>query len=82
VLAHLATGGMAEIYLARVTGLHGFERHVVLKCIRPEHATSASSPCSSTRRACRAQLRHTNIAQVHDIGEGCSRCCGGRACAS
>ena len=29
VISHLATGGMAQIYLARQTGLGAFERHVV-----------------------------------------------------
>jgi len=33
VIAHLATGGMAQIFLARTTGLGSFERHVVLKTI-------------------------------------------------
>src|SRR3954465_15270098 len=39
VITHLATGGMAQIYLARQTGLGSFERHVVLKTILRERAT-------------------------------------------
>ena len=38
VLKHLASGGMADVLLARTDGIEGFERHVVLKRIRAEHA--------------------------------------------
>ena len=36
LLARLAAGGMAEIFLARANSLAGFERYVVLKRIRPD----------------------------------------------
>jgi hypothetical protein len=36
LLSHLATGGMAEIYLARQTGIRGFEKQVVVKKILPQ----------------------------------------------
>ena len=39
IITHLATGGMAQIYLARQTGLGSFERHVVLKTITRERAS-------------------------------------------
>ena len=42
VVSHLATGGMAEIFLARQAGAHGFEKYVVLKQIRPRHAEDPS----------------------------------------
>ena len=38
VVRRLAVGGMAEVYLARARGPHGFARQVVLKRIRPELA--------------------------------------------
>ena len=38
LLGYLASGGMAELYFARVVGLAGFERHVVLKRIVAHHA--------------------------------------------
>ncbi len=70
VLAHLATGGMAEIYLARATGLEGFERFVVVKCIKPEHARDQRFVGMFIDEArLSAQLHHTNIAQVYDIGQ-------------
>src|SRR5689334_14649396 len=34
--ALLARGGMGEVYLARMTGAHGFARPVVVKIIRTE----------------------------------------------
>ena len=33
VLSHLASGGMGQVYLARATGLGGFERQVVVKTL-------------------------------------------------
>ena len=35
ILARLAVGGMAEIYLARALGIQGFQKQVVIKTIRP-----------------------------------------------
>ena len=69
VLKHLATGGMAEIFLARTTGLEGFERYVVVKCIKPEFATNAQFVQMFLDEArISAQLHHNHIAQVFDIG--------------
>src|SRR6478672_8926328 len=38
VVHRIACGGMAEIYLARASGIHGFEKYVVLKRILPQYA--------------------------------------------
>jgi len=70
LLARLATGGMAEIFLARANSLAGFERYVVLKRIRPERGDDArwvSMFLDEARLA--AQLQHPNIAQVFDLGQ-------------
>ncbi|HEY4242488.1 MAG TPA: protein kinase [Kofleriaceae bacterium] len=74
VLAHLASGGMADVLLARAdgtqNGIAGFERHVVLKRIRAEHARDRhfiGMFLDEARVA--ASLHHQNIVQVHDIGE-------------
>ena len=54
LLERLATGGMAEIFLARQRGPEGFEKQLVIKRILPHLAENdASSGCSSTRRASR-----------------------------
>ena len=52
VLDHLASGGMGQVYLARSTGLGGFERQVVVKTLDlgSPRTTKRSSRCSSMRR--------------------------------
>jgi len=70
VVKHLAQGGMAEVFLARATGIEGFERHVVIKRIREEQAHDKMHVqmfLDEARLA--ASLHHHNIVQVHDIGE-------------
>ncbi|HSD90620.1 MAG TPA: TonB family protein [Kofleriaceae bacterium] len=70
VLKHLASGGMADVLLGRTDGIEGFERHVVLKRIRAEHAKDQrfmSMFLDEARVA--AGLHHQNIVQVYDIGE-------------
>ena len=70
VLRHLASGGMADLLLARSSGLEGFQRHVVIKRIR---ADAAKEPkfvkmfLDEARLA--ASLHHHNIVQVHDVGQ-------------
>jgi serine/threonine protein kinase len=70
ILKQLATGDVADVLLARATGLEGFARHVVIKCIRPELVTEdrlVESFLEEARIA--AALHHQNVVQVHDIGE-------------
>ena len=71
ILAKLATGGMAEIFLARaVTGTVGVRRYVVLKRILREFATNKNFVRMFIDEAkLVAQLQHPNIAQVHDVGQ-------------
>ncbi len=69
VLKHLATGGMAEIFLARTLGVEGFERYVVVKCIKPAFADDAQFVQMFLDEArISAQLHHQHIAQVFDMG--------------
>ncbi|MEX1363331.1 MAG: protein kinase [Nannocystaceae bacterium] len=70
LIRRLATGGMAELFLARATAIHGFEKLVVLKRILPQHAESDDFIrmfLAEARLA--ATLHHPNIVQVYDIGE-------------
>src|SRR5215471_23189 len=70
ILRRLATGGMAEIYLARVRGAAGFEKLVVLKRILPnvaEDPAFVNMFLDEARLA--ATLQHPNIADVYDVGE-------------
>src|SRR2546430_16300057 len=70
VLKHLASGGMADVLLGRTDGIEGFERHVVLKRIRPQYAKDErfiQMFLDEARVA--ASLHHQHVVQVHDIGE-------------
>src|SRR5262249_6620100 len=69
IVAKLATGGMAEIFLAHSASAAGIERHVVLKRVLPARARDAvfvQMFLDEARVA--AQLQHPNIAQVYDTG--------------
>jgi serine/threonine protein kinase len=70
ILAKLAAGGMAEIFLARGEGVAGVERYCVLKRILRDRASDVHFVrmfLDEARLA--AQLQHANIAQVYDIGK-------------
>jgi serine/threonine protein kinase len=70
VLHRIAFGGMAEIYLARASGIQGFEKYIVLKRILPQFAENHQLIRMFLQEArLAAILDHANIAQVHDIGE-------------
>jgi eukaryotic-like serine/threonine-protein kinase len=69
ILARLATGGMAELYLARATDTEGEVSHVVLKRVLPSRAHDPNFVTMFIDEArLAAQLHHPNIAQVFDIG--------------
>lgn len=70
ILAKLAMGGMAEIFLARGASAAGVERYVVLKRIIREKAHDTQYVQMFLQEArLAAQLQHANIAQVYDIGK-------------
>jgi serine/threonine-protein kinase len=70
VISHLATGGMAQIYLARQTGLGSFERHVVLKTILRERASDQRFINMFLDEAkLAATLNHQNVAQVYEVDQ-------------
>jgi len=65
----LAVGGMAEIHLARATGIEGFQKLVVLKRILPHLAGDPEFIrlfLDEARLA--ATLHHPNVVEVFDIG--------------
>jgi serine/threonine-protein kinase len=70
LLRRLATGGMAEVYLARRAGPHGFQKLVALKRILPQFARDPDFVAMfvDEARVC-ARLGHPNIVQVFDFGE-------------
>ncbi|MDB4971597.1 MAG: Protein kinase [Myxococcales bacterium] len=60
---------MAEIFLARVSGLPGFQKMVVIKRILPQLATQADFVemfLDEARIA--ATLQHPNVVQMYDVG--------------
>ncbi|MCC6644076.1 MAG: serine/threonine protein kinase [Polyangiaceae bacterium] len=71
VVSWLATGGMAEVYLARRQGAYGFQKHVALKCILPQYAEDAEFVSMFVDEArVGAALSHPNLVEVFDFGEG------------
>src|SRR5262249_42162268 len=70
LIRHIATGGMAELYLARQSGLAGFEKELVIKRILPryvEHTKVVKMFIDEARIA--ASLNHPNIVHIYDIGQ-------------
>jgi serine/threonine protein kinase len=64
----LARGGMGEVYLARVTGAHGFARRVVVKTIRTELLADERAALMFVDEArIAAGLHHRNIVQILDF---------------
>ncbi len=69
LLERIAAGGMAEVFLARTTGLAGFERRLVVKRIRDEHASDPRFVQSFVNEArIGVHLNHPNIVQVYELG--------------
>ncbi|HET7499937.1 MAG TPA: serine/threonine-protein kinase [Kofleriaceae bacterium] len=68
LLGHLATGGMAEVWLARQLGMQGFEKIVVIKRARPELTDVETTEFFLDEARLVATLEHPNIAQVYEIG--------------
>ncbi len=66
----LATGGMAEVWLAKQTGIEGFNRHVVVKRILPHLAEDPEFVQMFLNEAkIASRFNHPNIAQIYDLGE-------------
>src|SRR5579871_1839196 len=70
LIRRIATGGMAEVYLARRAGPHGFQKTVAVKRILPQYARDPDFVAMfvDEARVC-ARLGHPNIVQVFDFGE-------------
>ncbi len=69
LLRRLGKGGMAEVYLAKQTGLRGFEKLIVLKRILPDSAMDGDFVTMFLDEArTAADLRHPNVINVFDMG--------------
>jgi len=70
LLKKIATGGMAEVWLARQSGPVGFQRSLVVKRMLPHLATDPQFVQMLLNEAkIAARLSHPNIAQIYDLGD-------------
>ncbi|HEY8206012.1 MAG TPA: serine/threonine-protein kinase [Myxococcaceae bacterium] len=70
LLKRLATGGMAEVWLARQRGIERFEKKLVIKRILPKFAGDIEFKEMFLNEArIAAQFSHPNIVQLYDMGE-------------
>src|SRR5215475_4462381 len=70
LVARLATGGMAEIFLARLQGAAGFEKLVCIKRILPHLARDRQFVAMFLDEArIAARITHPNVCQVFELGE-------------
>ncbi|MDQ3035412.1 MAG: serine/threonine protein kinase, partial [Myxococcota bacterium] len=68
--AEIASGGMATVYLARMSGAAGFEKFVALKRVHPHLATDpAFVEMFLDEARIASRIEHPNVCQVFDFGE-------------
>lgn len=70
ITERLGVGGMAEVFKARLTGIGGFEKNVVIKRILPDRVDDPvfiQMFLDEARIA--ANLSHPNVIQVFEVGE-------------
>jgi len=66
----IATGGMAQVYKARMLGLEGFQKTVAIKRILPHLTNNAEFVKMFVDEAkLAAQLSHPNILEIYDLGK-------------
>src|SRR5262249_39003096 len=69
LLAELGRGGMATVYLAVVRGPAGFNKLIVVKCLRPSLAAEPEFLdmfLAEARLA--ARINHPNVVQTNEVG--------------
>ncbi len=70
LLRKIATGGMAEIFLARQDGPAGFQKILVIKRILPHFSSDARFVTMFLNEArLAALLNHPNVVSIFDLGE-------------
>jgi serine/threonine-protein kinase len=69
LVRQIAVGGMAELYLAKTSGIAGFEKYVALKMIHSNFSLDDNFIEMLIDEAkISVQLQHVNIAQTFDLG--------------
>lgn len=70
VLRPIATGGMAVVYLGRVSAAGGFERLVAIKVMHPHIALESDFVTMFLDEArLAARIRHPNVVATHDVDQ-------------
>ncbi len=70
ILERIASGGMAELYKAKRTGVEGFQKIVAIKKILPHLADDEAFVTMFADEAkLAAQLNHPNIIHIYDLGK-------------
>src|SRR5262245_46480097 len=71
LIKKLATGGMAEVWLANQIGIEGFNRHIVVKRFLPHLSEDPEFVQMFLNEAkIASRFNHPNIAQIYDLGQG------------
>ncbi|HEV3192630.1 MAG TPA: serine/threonine-protein kinase [Polyangiaceae bacterium] len=74
LLAELGRGGMANVYLAVARGPNGFNKLVVLKCLRSDLASDQDLLAMFLDEArLAARLNHPHVVQTYEVGEYAGR---------
>src|SRR4051794_1574440 len=69
-IKRIAVGGMGEIFLARQTGIKGFEQLAIIKTLLTESDDDEDRKEMFLAEARIAGvLNHPNIVQIYDVGE-------------
>jgi len=70
LLERIATGGMAEVWKARMRGVEGFQKTVAIKKILPHLSDNDEFVEMFVNEAkLAAQLNHSNIIHIYDLGK-------------
>jgi serine/threonine-protein kinase len=70
LLFPIGRGGMANVWVARLQGKHGFEQLVAVKSILPKYAEDPNFQKMFLDEArIVARIRHPNVASILDLGE-------------
>ncbi len=67
VVRKLGVGGMAEVFLARLRGIGGFDKPVVIKRIRPDISDRGFVDMFLDEARVASALNHANLVQIFEI---------------
>ena len=79
VVDRLASGGMAEVFVAESAGIEGFKKTVAIKRVLP-HLSEKKRFIAMFLDEARtiAKINHPNVVHVIELGEALTRCRDGR----